>query len=88
MGHGAGEMYLPVTGIQQIPRIKAVALLFGCSSARQIIEMSIDGISYSEQIGCCMQLLINNCPMICGSLWDITDRDTDKMVQCLISLLQ
>ncbi len=34
-----------------------------------------------ELNGLSLQYLINNCKFLVGSLWDITDKDADRMVK-------
>uniref|UniRef100_M4B6W9 separase n=1 Tax=Hyaloperonospora arabidopsidis (strain Emoy2) TaxID=559515 RepID=M4B6W9_HYAAE len=72
-GHGSGEAYLPrdkVLGLQ--PNCSA-ALLFGCSSGR----LEREGIFGPH--GAVLAYLRAGSPAVLAMLWDVTDRDIDKL---------
>jgi separase len=47
-------------------------MLFGCSSATMIHNNS-------EPHGITHSFLMNDCPSVLGCLWDVTDKDIDKL---------
>ncbi|KAL4490984.1 hypothetical protein ABPG72_008720 [Tetrahymena utriculariae] len=87
IGHGAGELYINQKQIQEIKNIKSAILLFGCQSARQVVQLEFNSHQY-EITGNSLYFLMNNCKVLIGSLWDITDRDTDRMVLKLIQIIE
>ncbi|KAL4451153.1 hypothetical protein ABPG74_021475 [Tetrahymena malaccensis] len=87
IGHGAGELYINQKQIQEIKNIKSAILLFGCQSARQAVQLEFNSHQY-EITGNSLYFLMNNCKVLIGSLWDITDRDTDRMVLKLIQIIE
>ncbi|XP_078045945.1 extra spindle pole bodies like 1, separase [Augochlora pura] len=78
-GHGNGIQYLPREQIERL-RVKAVVLLFGCSS----VKLLPIGGRYPPY-GVSNQYLIASSPCVLGMLWEVTDADTDKMTANFIS---
>ncbi|XP_031835603.1 extra spindle pole bodies like 1, separase isoform X2 [Nomia melanderi] len=78
-GHGNGIQYLPGEQIERL-RVKAVVLLFGCSSVKLL---PIGG--RFPPYGISNQYLIATSPCILGMLWEVTDADIDKMTTNFIS---
>ncbi|KAF0719417.1 Aste57867_1050 [Aphanomyces stellatus] len=69
-GHGSGEKYIPR---DVLPSPAPVALLMGCSSAK----LSTFGLYDPE--GMLAAYLDASSPAVVGMLWDVTDRDLDRL---------
>lgn len=70
-GHGSGERYC--TGPNYLSKsvlCKALALLFGCSSV---------GNPSKNKISLTLSYLLSGCPFLVGTLWDVTDKDIDRL---------
>ena len=72
IGHSGGEQYVKLKNLRKCQRL-APSLLFGCSSAhlRYCGSFESSGTVYSYLLG--------GSPMVVGNLWDVTDKDTDKL---------
>uniref|UniRef100_A0A8C1V4L2 separase n=1 Tax=Cyprinus carpio TaxID=7962 RepID=A0A8C1V4L2_CYPCA len=77
IGHGAGARFLDAQRVLKGP-VRAVALLFGCSSA----ALSVHG--HQEGTGIILSYLTAGCPLVLGNLWDVTDRDLDRFTSALL----
>ena len=56
-------------------------MLWGCSSGR----LASQGVH--DPTGIALQYLIRGAPFVLGNLWDVTDKDIDKLsVACMSSL--
>ncbi|KAB5558251.1 peptidase family C50-domain-containing protein [Coniochaeta sp. 2T2.1] len=72
-GHGSGAQYIKGRTVRRLdPGCKAVALLWGCSSA------SLADCGEFEVHGTAWNYLMAGCPAVAGTLWDVTDRDIDR----------
>ncbi|KAG8129609.1 hypothetical protein E2320_016298 [Naja naja] len=69
-GHGAGARF--VDSILKMD-CRAVAFLFGCSSAALAVQGNLEGNG----------AILN--PLVLGNLWDVTDRDIDRYMQALLN---
>ncbi|KAL0191363.1 hypothetical protein M9458_014061, partial [Cirrhinus mrigala] len=58
--------------------VRAVALLFGCSSA------ALSVLGHQEGTGIILSYLTAGCPLVLGNLWDVTDRDLDRFTSALL----
>uniref|UniRef100_A0A8C9EQA6 separase n=1 Tax=Pavo cristatus TaxID=9049 RepID=A0A8C9EQA6_PAVCR len=76
-GHGAGARLLDGQTIAQL-QCRAVALLFGCSSAALAVRGSLEGS------GIVLKYIMAGCPLVLGNLWDVTDRDIDRYAEALL----
>ncbi|XP_074670026.1 separin isoform X2 [Strix aluco] len=76
-GHGAGARLLDGQTIARMD-CRAVALLFGCSSAALAVRGSLEGS------GIVLKYIMAGCPLVLGNLWDVTDRDIDRYAQALL----
>ncbi|XP_048343848.1 separin [Sphaerodactylus townsendi] len=74
-GHGAGARF-----IDSILKMdcRAVALLFGCSSAALALQGNLEGT------GIILKFILAGCPLALGNLWDVTDRDIDRYMAALL----
>ncbi|XP_066521255.1 separin isoform X2 [Hoplias malabaricus] len=77
VGHGAGARFLDSQRVLKGP-VRAVALLFGCSSAALSVQGCLEGT------GIILSYLIAGCPLVLGNLWDVTDRDIDRFTSALL----
>ncbi|KAG1942617.1 separin [Pimephales promelas] len=77
IGHGAGARFLDAQRVMK-GSVRAVALLFGCSSA----ALSVHG--HQEGTGIILSYLSAGCPLVLGNLWDVTDRDLDRFTSALL----
>ncbi|CAN8178423.1 unnamed protein product [Coccothraustes coccothraustes] len=76
-GHGAGARLLDGQSLARLP-CRAVALLFGCSSAALAPRGPL------EPSGTVLKFILAGCPLVLGNLWDVTDRDLDRLAQALL----
>lgn len=76
-GHGNGYKYLYGDSACTESRNKSI-LLFGCSSAR------IKSVYNFKRNGVVLNYL-KNANFLFGCLWDITDKDIDKVAACLLT---
>jgi separase len=76
-GHGAGERLLRREAVAKLPRCAAV-MLMGCSSGR--LHPNGD----FEPTGMAAAFLEGRCPALVANLWDVTDRDIDRLTEKLL----
>lgn len=80
-GHGGGEVAYDAYHLRKISC--PVAFLWGCSSG----QLVTNGIH--DPTGVSMSYLIGGSPCVVGNLWDVTDKDLDKMsVYCMDKLFR
>lgn len=72
-GHGSGEAYLRRDKVLSLQADCSAALLFGCSSGR----LEREGIFGPS--GAVLAYLRAGSPAVLAMLWDVTDRDIDKL---------
>ena len=79
-GHGSGEAYLPNTEISKLQPC-ASSFLFGCSSGRlrHALPWNPEGSLLAYRAA--------NSPLVLANLWDVTDRDIDKLSIEFLALL-
>lgn len=75
VGHGSGSQYMPGEVVEGV-ECRAIVILYGCSSVRLASRGRIP-----DPWGVVLNYLIAYCPCIIGMLWDVTDKDTDKLTQ-------
>lgn len=75
-GHGGAEQYIRSITIKQLPRC-AVTMLWGCSSGMLQDQGDFDpsGTPYAYMIA--------GCPSLVANLWDVTDKDIDRLAMDL-----
>ncbi|KAG0140745.1 hypothetical protein CROQUDRAFT_99682 [Cronartium quercuum f. sp. fusiforme G11] len=75
-GHGGAEQYIRSITIKQLPRC-AVTMLWGCSSGMLQDQGDFDpaGTPYAY--------LLAGCPSLVANLWDVTDKDIDRLAMDL-----
>jgi hypothetical protein len=71
-GHGSGELYLSAPDIASLPSC-ASAFLFGCSSGR------LKALGEYNPEGALLAFRSAASPLVLANLWDVTDRDIDKL---------
>ncbi|XP_027981248.1 separin [Eumetopias jubatus] len=76
-GHGAGARFLDGQAVLRLS-CRAVALLFGCSSAALAVHGKLEGA------GIVLKYIMAGCPLFLGNLWDVTDRDIDRYTEALL----
>lgn len=80
-GHGAGEKLIDSKAIKRSLTCPA-SLLWGCSSGKLVVH----GIH--DPTGAALSYLIGGAPYVLGNLWDVTDKDIDRLtIQCMSSYL-
>jgi hypothetical protein len=73
-GHGSGSQYYPSDEVQKL-RVQATSILMGCSSGNQYV------MGEFEPYGTVLSYILAGCPCIVGNLWDVTDRDIDRLTE-------
>ena len=73
-GHGSGSQYYPSDDVQKL-RVQACSILMGCSSGNQYVMGDF------EPYGTVLAYILAGCPCIVGNLWDVTDRDIDRLTE-------
>ncbi|XP_075407729.1 separin isoform X2 [Tenrec ecaudatus] len=76
-GHGAGARFLDGQAVLRLS-CRAVALVFGCSSAALAVHGDLEGA------GIVLKYIMAGCPLFLGNLWDVTDRDIDRYTSALL----
>ncbi|XP_040845089.1 separin [Ochotona curzoniae] len=76
-GHGAGSRFFDGQAILRLS-CRAVAFLFGCSSAALAVHGNLEGA------GIVLKYIMAGCPLFLGNLWDVTDRDIDRYAEALL----
>ncbi|KAK1828482.1 peptidase family C50-domain-containing protein [Podospora conica] len=73
-GHGSGGQYIRSRTVRRLePRCRATVLLMGCSSAH------LAEAGEFEVYGPAWNYMMAGCPAAVGTLWDVTDRDIDRL---------
>lgn len=72
VGHSGGEQYVKLKDLRKCNHL-APSLLLGCSSAH------LKYCGTFESSGTIYSYLLGGSPMVVGNLWDVTDKDTDKL---------
>ncbi|KAJ9155094.1 Separin [Pleurostoma richardsiae] len=72
-GHGSGGQYIKGRTIRKLDKCRAAVLLMGCSSA------SLADVGDFECHGPVWNYMLAGCPAAVGTLWDVTDRDIDRL---------
>jgi hypothetical protein len=80
-GHGAGEA---MCEIHRLDKIKCPAsFLWGCSSGKLV------SYGIHDPIGPAIIYLMNGSPWLVGNLWDVTDKDIDRLsISCMTSVMK
>ncbi|OAQ95747.1 hypothetical protein LLEC1_04516 [Akanthomyces lecanii] len=73
-GHGSGAQYIRGKTIRKLDRCKPASFLMGCSSA------ALTEAGEFECYGPVWNYMMAGCPAVVGTLWDVTDRDIDRLV--------
>ncbi len=78
-GHGSGEAFLP-RDLARSKEALPAALLFGCSSGR--LQPAAGPFSLT---GCLLSFLHGASPLVLCNLWDVTDRDIDRLTVAFLT---
>lgn len=79
-GHGAGEAIVNRTLIARARGgVRAAALLLGCSSARPATAPAQHAHSTAPSDSAADMYVLAGAPLAVGFLWDVTDRDCDRL---------
>ncbi|WRT66903.1 uncharacterized protein IL334_003868 [Kwoniella shivajii] len=79
-GHGGAEQYIRSHKIRNLPQC-ATTMLWGCSSGLMKEQGDFD------RTGTAWNYMIGGCPSLVANLWDVTDRDIDRLSSHVIKLL-
>ena len=71
-GHGAGEKMCETHKMRHWSSLPA-ALLWGCSSGR------LATLGVHDPYGAALNYLLGGAPYVVGNMWDVTDKDIDKL---------
>ncbi|WVQ78257.1 hypothetical protein IAT38_000341 [Cryptococcus sp. DSM 104549] len=71
-GHGGAEQYISSHKIRCLPQC-ATTMLWGCSSGHLRDQGDFD------RTGTAWHYMVAGCPSLVGNLWDVTDRDIDRL---------
>ncbi|GAA98421.1 uncharacterized protein L969DRAFT_94217 [Mixia osmundae IAM 14324] len=77
-GHGGGEQYISSRSIRQLSKC-AVAMLWGCSSGALRRQGQYDST------GTPWHYLAAGSPCVLANLWDVTDKDIDKLAKATMA---
>jgi len=80
-GHGGGEQYIRSHKIRHLPRC-AATMLWGCSSGL------LRDMGEFDRIGTPYNYMLAGCPTLVANLWDVTDRDIDKLTQAVFDKMR
>ncbi|KAH8686804.1 peptidase family C50-domain-containing protein [Ilyonectria robusta] len=72
-GHGSGAQYVRARTVRRLEKCKPATFLMGCSSA------SLTEAGEFECYGPVWNYMMAGCPAVVGTLWDVTDRDIDRL---------
>jgi separase len=79
-GHGGGEEYIRGYKVRALPRC-AVTMLWGCSSGKLHDQGGFD------RTGTPYDYVLAGSPCLVANLWDVTDKDIDKVTLEVMDLL-
>lgn len=83
IGHGAGTAYYnrlcKGRGLSSMAHVESASIVMGCSSGRMLAEGP-----RLETFGIGWVFIFRGSPCYVGLLWDVTDNDIDKYLDCLL----
>lgn len=74
-GHGGGEAYLRPSSLRKA-KLTCRAFLIGCSSGKPSNPLD----SFADPSANPIEYLWAGCPLVVGTLWDVTDKDIDRVM--------
>nr|XP_019013302.1 uncharacterized protein I206_01368 [Kwoniella pini CBS 10737]OCF52083.1 hypothetical protein I206_01368 [Kwoniella pini CBS 10737] len=79
-GHGGAEQYIRSHKIRHLPQC-ASTMLWGCSSGHLREQGDLD------RTGTAWHYMVGGCPSLTANLWDVTDKDIDRLSSHVLKLL-
>nr|XP_019042993.1 hypothetical protein I302_08702 [Kwoniella bestiolae CBS 10118]OCF21923.1 hypothetical protein I302_08702 [Kwoniella bestiolae CBS 10118] len=79
-GHGGAEQYIRSHKIRHLPQC-ATTMLWGCSSGHLKEQGDLD------RTGTAWHYMVGGCPSLTANLWDVTDRDIDRLSSHVLKTL-
>ncbi|KAK8870007.1 hypothetical protein IAR55_000577 [Kwoniella newhampshirensis] len=79
-GHGGAEQYIRSHKIRHLPQC-ATTMLWGCSSGHLREQGDFD------RTGTAWHYMVGGCPSLTANLWDVTDRDIDRLSEQVLKHL-
>ncbi|WWC85253.1 uncharacterized protein L201_000115 [Kwoniella dendrophila CBS 6074] len=79
-GHGGAEQYIRSHKIRHLPQC-ATTMLWGCSSGHLKDQGDLD------RTGTAWHYMVGGCPSLTANLWDVTDRDIDRLSAHVLKIL-
>ncbi|KAG8894550.1 hypothetical protein FRB99_001141, partial [Tulasnella sp. 403] len=79
-GHGGAQNYIRSHKIRNLPRC-AATMLWGCSSG------ALHDMGDFDRIGNPNHYMLAGCPTLVANLWDVTDREIDRIAQSVLGKL-
>ena len=77
-GHSGAEQYISGKDVRELENCGSI-LLFGCSSA------SLKQCGEYDCYGTALDYLIAGAPCVLGNMWDVTDKDLDKLTKSTLN---
>ena len=78
LGHGTGDKYVSRASVRMVQRC-GVVMLLGCSSGK------LSTVADLDPQGAPLNFLLAGSPCVVSNLWDVTDKEIDKVAQELLA---
>ncbi|KAG8988816.1 hypothetical protein FRB93_003969 [Tulasnella sp. JGI-2019a] len=80
-GHGGAQQYIRSHKLRHLPRC-AATMLWGCSSG------AMKEMGDFDRVGTPNHYMLAGCPTLVANLWDVTDREIDRVAQSVLTKLR
>ncbi|KAG8921766.1 hypothetical protein FRC02_012360 [Tulasnella sp. 418] len=80
-GHGGGQQYIRSNKLRHLQKC-AITMLWGCSSG------AMKEMGDFDPMGTPNHYMLAGCPTLVVNLWDVTDREIDRVAQSVLEKLQ